>query len=102
MSPEADLLNEVPLFQLLDDNERAELAAQLDVVEFAAGESIFNYGDPGGSCTRKSTRLTGDVLIRLDRVHHLLPKDVDLDIATAEVKTLHSPRNDSRKSRPND
>jgi CRP/FNR family cyclic AMP-dependent transcriptional regulator len=49
MSPEADLLKEVPLFELLDDNERAELAAQLDVVEFAAGESIFNYGDPGGS-----------------------------------------------------
>src|ERR1700730_8498227 len=49
MSPEADLLKEVPLFQLLDDNERAELAAQLDFVEFAAGESIFNYGDPGGS-----------------------------------------------------
>ena len=47
MCPEADLLKEVPLFQLLDDAERTELAAQLDVVNFAAGETIFNYGDPG-------------------------------------------------------
>jgi uncharacterized membrane protein len=47
MFPEADLLKEVPLFQLLDDSERAELAAQLDVVDFAPGQIIFNYGDPG-------------------------------------------------------
>lgn len=46
-SAETDLLKEVPLFHLLDDNERAELASQLDVVTFAAGKSIFNYGDPG-------------------------------------------------------
>jgi CRP/FNR family transcriptional regulator, cyclic AMP receptor protein len=42
-----DLLKEVPLFNLLDDQERAELARELDLVRFAAGESIFNYGDPG-------------------------------------------------------
>src|SRR4051794_25044994 len=42
-----DLLKEVPLFNLLDDQERAELAGQLDLVSFAAGEAIFNYGDPG-------------------------------------------------------
>jgi len=47
MSAEADLLKEVPLFQLLDDNERTELAAELDVVEFASGQTIFNYGEPG-------------------------------------------------------
>ena len=47
MLPEADLLKEVPLFELLDDNERTELAAQLDVVSFAAGQTIFNYGEPG-------------------------------------------------------
>ncbi len=49
MSPEADLLKNVPLFKLLDDAERAELVAQLDVVNFAPGEVIFNYGDPGDS-----------------------------------------------------
>jgi CRP/FNR family cyclic AMP-dependent transcriptional regulator len=47
MCPEADLLKEVPLFHLLDDHEREELAAQLDVVEFSPGQVIFNYGDPG-------------------------------------------------------
>ncbi len=49
MCPEADLLKEVPLFHLLDDQERAALATQLDVVRFPAGETIFNYGDPGDS-----------------------------------------------------
>ncbi|MDB6146565.1 MAG: rane protein [Spartobacteria bacterium] len=47
MCPEADLLKEVPLFQLLDDHERSELAGQLDVVAFATGETVFNYGEPG-------------------------------------------------------
>jgi uncharacterized membrane protein len=47
MQPHADLLKEVPLFDLLDEHERAELAAQLDVVRFPAGEIIYNYGDPG-------------------------------------------------------
>ncbi|MEY2440348.1 MAG: family transcriptional regulator, cyclic receptor protein [Verrucomicrobiota bacterium] len=47
MCPEADLLKEVPLFQLLDDHERSELAGQLDVVAFGAGETVFNYGEPG-------------------------------------------------------
>ena len=47
MRAEADLLKEVPLFHLLDEHERAELAAQLDVVQFSTGEIIYNYGDPG-------------------------------------------------------
>src|SRR5690242_14577077 len=49
MCPEADLLKEVPLFQLLDDNERVELAGQLDLVEFGPGDIIFEYGEPGDS-----------------------------------------------------
>lgn len=49
MCPEADLLKEVPLFELLDDNERTELAAQLDVVDFDRGASIYDYGDPGNA-----------------------------------------------------
>lgn len=49
MRPEAELLKQVSLFQFLDDNERSELAAQLDVVTFAAGQEIFHYGDPGDS-----------------------------------------------------
>ncbi|MEY2485907.1 MAG: family transcriptional regulator, cyclic receptor protein [Verrucomicrobiota bacterium] len=47
MRPEADLLKEVPLFHLLDDHERSELAARLEVVSFAVGETVFSYGEPG-------------------------------------------------------
>ncbi len=49
MPAEADLLKGVPLFQLLDDTERAALAEQLDCVRFKGGETIFDYGDPGDS-----------------------------------------------------
>ncbi len=49
MSADALLLAEVPLFQLLDDQERAALAAHLDVVHFPAGHIVFNYGEPGDS-----------------------------------------------------
>ena len=47
MHPAAELLQQVPLFQFLDDRERSELAEKLEVVRFSAGEAIFNYGDPG-------------------------------------------------------
>ena len=49
MPTDAALLAEVPFFQFLDDQEREELSKQLDVVEFPAGQTIFNYGDPGDS-----------------------------------------------------
>lgn len=45
----ATLLAEVPFFQLLDDEERNLLAAELDFVRYGAGEMIFSYGDPGDS-----------------------------------------------------
>ncbi len=47
MSADAKLLAEVPLFQLLDDEERASLATHLDVVTFSTGHVVFNYGEPG-------------------------------------------------------
>lgn len=47
MSLDAALLAEVPLFQFLDEQERITLASHLDVVSHKAGETIFNYGDPG-------------------------------------------------------
>lgn len=49
MSAESTLLAEVPFFTLLDDQEREELAAQVDLVEVPAGQILFNYGDPGGA-----------------------------------------------------
>ncbi|MGB8465177.1 MAG: cyclic nucleotide-binding domain-containing protein, partial [Terrimicrobiaceae bacterium] len=47
MYPEADLLKEIPLFELLDERERADLAGRLEVERFAAEASIFQVGDPG-------------------------------------------------------
>ena len=47
MPADAALLAEVPLFQLLDDEERAALALHLDMVAFPVGHVVFNYGEPG-------------------------------------------------------
>lgn len=49
MCPEAELLKDIPLFQLLEQHEREELAAQLELVRFAGGEAVFHLGDPGDS-----------------------------------------------------
>ena len=43
-----DLFNEVPLFQLLDADERRVLAEQVSMLEFKKGEVIYQAGDPGG------------------------------------------------------
>jgi uncharacterized membrane protein len=49
MATDAALLAEVPLFKLLDEQERADLAAHLDERQFQAGALIFQAGDPGDS-----------------------------------------------------
>jgi uncharacterized membrane protein len=41
-------LRHVPLFELLDDDEAAVLAAQIEVRHFAARQRIFKIGDPPG------------------------------------------------------
>jgi uncharacterized membrane protein len=47
MSEASDILAEVPLFALLDDQERAVLAERVEVRRFDKGSSIFKRGDPG-------------------------------------------------------
>jgi CRP/FNR family cyclic AMP-dependent transcriptional regulator len=42
-----DIFNEVPLFSLLDADERKVLAQQVSSRPFAKGETIFKKGDPG-------------------------------------------------------
>ena len=42
----AEELKHIPLFQLLDDDELAILAAQVDMRKFAARQRIFKIGDP--------------------------------------------------------
>ena len=43
-----DIFNEVPIFELLDAEERKVLAQQVSTVDFKPGETIFKAGDPGG------------------------------------------------------
>jgi uncharacterized membrane protein len=49
MSADPEILAEVPLFQLLDADERAALAAKVEPVSAPAGKTLFSYGDPGDS-----------------------------------------------------
>lgn len=48
MSTTAAMIGEVPIFELLDDQERAALAERMDCRDFKQGDVIFDYGDPGG------------------------------------------------------
>ena len=48
MNCDRELLRNVPLFALLDDEEAAVLAAQVEVKQFAPRERIYKMGDPGG------------------------------------------------------
>jgi CRP/FNR family cyclic AMP-dependent transcriptional regulator len=47
MATNSEMLAGVPLFSLLDDQERSALAERLDSVRFPAGTTIFHHGDPG-------------------------------------------------------
>jgi uncharacterized membrane protein len=42
------LLRQVPLFALLDDDELAVLATQVELEEFEPHERVYKIGDPGG------------------------------------------------------
>jgi CRP/FNR family cyclic AMP-dependent transcriptional regulator len=48
MTCKPDVLRSVPLFALLDDDETAVLAAQVELKTFAPRERIYKKGDPGG------------------------------------------------------
>jgi len=47
MSADIAVLQEAPLFALLDDQERRTLAEIIDVVNFDKGATIFSFGDVG-------------------------------------------------------
>src|SRR5262245_49724246 len=47
MPTDAALLQEVPFFQLMDEQERTALAGVLDVVRVPANQVVFHYNDPG-------------------------------------------------------
>src|SRR5262249_60676784 len=48
MSADIAIIAEVPIFELLDDAERADLAQRMDCREFKQGDILFDYGSPGG------------------------------------------------------
>jgi len=48
MACNPEILKDVPLFALLDAEEKAVLAAQVELKRFAARERIYKMGDPGG------------------------------------------------------
>jgi CRP/FNR family cyclic AMP-dependent transcriptional regulator len=48
MSCPPEALKQVPLFALLDDDEAAILAAQVELKRFAPRQRIYKIGDPGG------------------------------------------------------
>lgn len=45
MPTDAALLAEAPFFELLDEEERASLASQVEVVSCPAGRTLFEVGD---------------------------------------------------------
>src|SRR5947208_15148788 len=47
MACKPEVLKNVPLFALLDDDETAVLASQVEVKTFAARQRIYKIGDPG-------------------------------------------------------
>ncbi len=49
MSTTVTMIGEVPIFELLDAEEREALAQMMDCHEYKAGDVIFHYGDAGGA-----------------------------------------------------
>jgi CRP/FNR family cyclic AMP-dependent transcriptional regulator len=48
MATKPEILRDIPLFALLDDEEMAVLAGQVELKTFAARQRIYKMGDPGG------------------------------------------------------
>ncbi len=69
-----DIFNDVPIFALLDADERQVLALQVSVKTFSKGEIIFKEGDPGGYA----------YLVQQGRVNVCI-KDIADEIVTVDV-----------------
>jgi uncharacterized membrane protein len=48
MACKPEILRDIPLFALLDEDEMAVLAGQVELKTFAARQRIYKMGDPGG------------------------------------------------------
>jgi len=69
-----NFFNDVPIFELLDEEERKVLADQVSIREFKAGQIIFQAGDPGGLA----------YLVRKGLVHVTI-KDANFEDAIVDV-----------------
>jgi len=49
MAASPDLLIDLPLFRLLDDVERTELASAIEYLQVPSGRTVYRHGDPGDS-----------------------------------------------------
>ncbi len=74
MSTSVTMLAEIPMFSLLDDNERATLAELMKIESFDSGESIFRVGDSGDSL----------YIVRRGRVQVFVEDDIGENILTGE------------------
>ena len=63
MTCNPEVLSGVPLFALLDPDETAVLAAQVELKQFTARERIYKNGQPGGQAY---VMLTGKVRVTTD------------------------------------
>lgn len=61
MACNPEVLKHVPLFALLDDEERAVLASQIELREFYPRQRIYKTGDPGG---RGYIMVSGAVVVK--------------------------------------
>src|SRR5258706_14156412 len=60
MSCRPEVLRAVPLFALVDDEELAVLAGQVELKKFAPRQRIYKLGDPGG---RAYVLISGNVRV---------------------------------------
>lgn len=73
MACDAQVLRDVPLFSLLDDDETAVLAGQVELKRFAARQRIYKAGDAGGQAY---VMVTGMVRVTtLDQDHQEVVMD---------------------------
>jgi CRP/FNR family cyclic AMP-dependent transcriptional regulator len=75
MPVEAAMLHNVPLFELLDDEELKELSAHIDEDTFAAGQTVFEAGDPGAEM---------HVVLR-GKIHVFITDDDGKNVTIAEL-----------------
>lgn len=87
MSQPTTLLAEIPLFALLDDQERFALAGLMELHRIPAGSRIYTAGDPGDSLfIVRSGRVRG--LMRNNLGEEIVVEDVEPGEVFSEVSLL--------------